>query len=135
MRISIDLKHRPLRCVLPGYFAPLLSHSNPVARIAHTVCTLYVLNTAIRYPLTPSILRLFVRDSINARLKSHVCHNRHFFTPQDTNPVVGSSTKRVEMNVLRVNFRLLRELARSYHTCVGLNGKQLKSTWQESRQD
>jgi hypothetical protein len=25
--------------------------------------------------------------------------NRHFFTPQDTNPVVGSSTYRVEMNV------------------------------------
>ena len=32
--------------------------------------------------------------------------NRHFFTPQDTNPVVGSSTDRVEMNVLRVDLFL-----------------------------
>lgn len=33
--------------------------------------------------------------------------NRHFFTPQDTNPVVGSSTYRVEMNVLRVDLSTL----------------------------
>ena len=39
--------------------------------------------------------------------------NRHFFTPQDTNPVVGSSTDRVEMNVLRVDI---------FDSCASLPG-------------
>ena len=42
-----------------------------MARIAHTVCTLYVLNTAIWYPLTVMWLRLVILDSVGKKYVHH----------------------------------------------------------------
>ena len=51
MRISIDLTST-VEVRTSGFLGTSAESFNPVARIAHTVCTSYVLNTAIRYPLT-----------------------------------------------------------------------------------
>ena len=82
----------------------------------------YTRERTIRYLQTPQVLRRVmqvnwvVKDRAKRIMRRVLCFcklfilsysNRHFFTPQDTNPVVGSSTYRVEMNVLRVDLSTL----------------------------
>ena len=63
------------------------------------------IDKSIRYH---SVVSMENRTSAKLFILSY--SNRHFFTPQDTNPVVGSSTDRVEMNVL----------SRSFDSCASL---------------